>query len=413
MRCVLIVGDGMADLPLQELGDMTPLEVANVESMNALACRGVLGLLDPIAPGIAPGSDAANLAFLGYDSEFVCRGRGAFEAAGLGLNVGVGDLAFRCNFVTVDEGLCLVDERAGRIGGVEAKVLGECVEQVRLRVHSNVEVFFRQGLGFKGALVLRGEGLSGNVSAVLPKVGSVVGAVAPLDGSFEAKHTADVLNEFIHLSNQMLRVHPVNVERVLEGKLSANAVLPWSGCGRPDMVPFGERYGLRASCVAAASLIKGIGKFSGMDIVDVVGATGDLDTDTLAKADAVFSAFEAGSDFVYVHVEAPDEASHDGNVAGKIGIIQKIDALVGRIMAGVDLLDTVVVLVSDHVTSCRFRAHTGDAVPVCFAGGNVVSDGVNGFSERLAYKGGLGRIRGKDIMPMVLNYMGKPEKLGW
>jgi 2,3-bisphosphoglycerate-independent phosphoglycerate mutase len=413
MRCVLIVGDGMADLPLQELDDRTPLEAANVVSMDTLACRGVLGLLDPISPGIAPGSDAANLAFLGYDSEFVCRGRGAFEAAGVGLHVGMGDLAFRCNFVTVDEKLCLVDERAGRIGGVEAKVLGECVERICLKVHSDVEVFFRQGLGFKGALVLRGERLSGNVSAVLPKKGDVVGMVAPLDGSFEAKHTADVLNEFIALSSQVLKSHPVNVGRVVEGMLPANAVLPWSGCGRPDMVSFWEKYGLRASCVAAASLIKGIGKFSGMDVVDVAGATGDLDTDTGAKAEAVFAAFEKGNDFVYVHVEAADEASHDGNVAGKIGIIKKIDALVGKILERVDLADTLVVLMSDHVTSCRFRAHTGDAVPVCFAGGNVVSDGVTGFSERLAYKGGLGRIRGKDIMPMVLNYMGKPEKLGW
>jgi 2,3-bisphosphoglycerate-independent phosphoglycerate mutase len=178
------------------------------------------------------------------------------------------------------------------------------------------------------------------------------------------------------------------------------------------LVSFWEKYGLRASCVAAASLIKGIGKFSGMDVVDVVGATGDLDTDTRAKADAVLSSFAGGSDFVYVHVEAADEASHDGDVEGKISIIKKIDALVGRILEGVDLVDTVVVLVSDHVTSCKFRAHTGDAVPVCFAGGNVVSDGVTGFSERLAYKGGLGRIRGKDIIPMLLNYMGKPEKLG-
>jgi 2,3-bisphosphoglycerate-independent phosphoglycerate mutase len=413
MRCVLIVGDGMADLPLQELGGRTPLEVADVGSMDTLACRGVLGLLDPIMPGIAPGSDAANLAFLGYDSELVCKGRGPFEAAGVGLDVRPGDLAFRCNFVTVDRDLCLVDERAGRVGGVEAEVLGESVAQICLKEHLDVEIFFRQALGFKGALVLRGEHLSGNVSAVLPDRGVVVGRVAPLDGSFEAKYTAEVLNEFIQLTNQTLQVHPVNVKRQSEGKLPANAVLPWSGCNRPDMMSFGEKYGLNACCVAAASLIKGIGRFSGMDVVDVVGATGDLDTDALAKAEAVLAALDNGSDFVFVHIEATDEASHDGDVLGKIAIIKKIDALVGRILAGVDLSDTVIVLVPDHVSSCRLRAHTGDAVPVCFAGGNVVSDEVKGFSERLAYKGGLGRIRGKDIMPMVLNYMGKPEKLGW
>ena len=413
MRCVLIVGDGMADLPLQELDFRTPIEAAEVKFMDKLAYQGVLGLLDPIAPGIAPGSDAANLAFLGYNSEQVCRGRGAFEAAGVGLHIGKDDLAFRCNFVTVDKRLCLIDERAGRISDVEAKMLSESIEQIKLEVHSDVKVFFRQALGFKGALVLRGEGLSGNVSAVLPKTGEAVGKVVALDNSFEAKRTADVLNEFIYLSHQVLLVHPINAMRSKAGKMLANAIVPWSGCGMPDMVSFGEKYGLKASCVAAASLIKGIGKFSGMNIIDVMGATGDLDTNTLAKANAVLSALESGSDFVFVHIEAADEASHDGDVLGKIAIIKKIDALLGKILSEVDLSNTLVVLVSDHVTSCKLRAHTGDAVPVCFAGGNVVSDGVKCFSERLAYKGGLGRIRGKDIMPMVLNYMGKPEKLGW
>jgi len=412
MRCVLIVGDGMADVPLRELGFRTPIEVAEPRWMNRLACEGALGLLDPIAPGIAPGSDMANLAFLGYDVGSVCRGRGPFEAVGVGLQVRPGDLAFRCNFVTVDEGLCLVDERAGRIGG-EAEVLGEVVEQVCLKVNSDVEVFFRQGLGFKGALVLRGERLSCNVSAVLPGVGGRVAVVAPLDGSFEAKHTADVLNEFIQLSYEVLRGHPVNVGRKCMGKVSANAVLPWSGGERPEMVSFQEKYNLRASCVAAASLIKGIGRFCGMDVPDVVGATGGVDTDVLAKAEGVLAALRGGCDFVYVHVEACDEVSHDGDVGGKIAVIRKIDELVGRIFEGVNLSDTVVVLAPDHATSCVTRAHTGDAVPICFAGGNVVSDGVTVYSERSAYKGGLGRIRGKDIMPMVLNYIGKPEKVGW
>ncbi|MDR2203868.1 MAG: 2,3-bisphosphoglycerate-independent phosphoglycerate mutase [Nitrososphaerota archaeon] len=413
MHCVLIVGDGMADRPLQELNFRTPIEAANPKFMNRLACLGALGLLDPIAPGVVAGSDVANLTFLGYDSESVCKGRGPFEAAGVGLQLRQGDLAFRCNFVSVDEGLCLVDERADRIGGVEAEVLGGAVEQICLGMNSDVEVFFKQGLGFKGALVLRGDKLSCNVSAVLPNVGGFVGAVAPLDGSFEAKHTADVLNEFIQSTSQMLNSHPVNVERKVMGKRPANAVLPWSGSEKPEvMVPFQEKYGLKATCIAAASLIKGIGKFSGMSVPDVVGVTGELDTDTLAKADAALVALKGGNDFVYVHVEAPDEASHDGNVAGKVAIIQKIDALVGRIVDRVDLSDTVIVLASDHATSCRSMAHTGDAVPVCFAGVNVVCDGVTVYSERSAYKGGLGRIRGKDIMPMALSYMGKFEKLG-
>jgi 2,3-bisphosphoglycerate-independent phosphoglycerate mutase len=396
----------MADQPLQELDFKTPIEAAIPQAMNRLAYKGALGLLDPIAPGVVPGSDTANLAFLGYDPEFVCEGRGPFEAVGAGLQVKEGDLAFRCNFVTADEKLCLVDERAGRIG-VEAEVLGEAVEQIRLKVHSDVEVYFKHVAGFKGALVLRGDNLSSNVTRLLPKNGSSIVAIMPLDGSFEAKRTAAVLNEFVQLSSQVLKFHPVNVKREAVNMLPANAVLPWSGGRRPVMESFQVKYGLRASCVAAVSLIKGIGLLSGMDVPDVLGATGEQDTDTLAKADAVLSAFREGKDFVYVHVEAADEASHDGDVEGKIAVIKKIDRLVGRILDSVDLSDTVIVLAPDHATSCMTKLHTSDAVPVCFAGANVISDNVTVYSERSAYKGGLNHISGKDIMPMVLKYMGR------
>jgi 2,3-bisphosphoglycerate-independent phosphoglycerate mutase len=408
MRGILIVGDGMADQPLQELGFRTPIEAAKPQAMNRLAHMGTLSLLDPIAPGVVPGSDTANLAFLGYNPELVCEGRGPFEAAGVGLQLKDGDLAFRCNFATVDNGLCLVDERAGRIADAEAKILGEAVEQIELKENSDVELCFKQALGFKGALVLRGDNLSSNVAKFLPKIGgSVVEAVA-LDSSFEAKRTVGVLNEFVELSNQVLKFHPVNVKRGLVScGRPANVVLPWSGGRKPEMASFYEKFGLRASCVAAVSLIKGIGKLSGMVVPDVVGATGDVDTDTLAKADAALAAFDTGCDFVYVHVEAADEVSHDGDIFGKVEVVRKIDALVDRVLEGVDLSDTVVVLVPDHVTSCRTRAHTCDAVPVCFAGANVVPDEVTVYSERLAYKGGLNRISGKDIMPMALNYMGR------
>ncbi|MDR2708160.1 MAG: 2,3-bisphosphoglycerate-independent phosphoglycerate mutase [Nitrososphaerota archaeon] len=407
MRGILIVGDGMADQPLQELNFKTPIEAANPQAMNRLACRGVLGLLDPIAPSVVPSSDTANLALLGYNSDFVYEGRGPFEASGAGLQLKEGDVAFRCNFVTVDENLCLVDERAGRVGGVDAKVLGKVVEQIELKDNSDVELYFKQTLGFKAALVLRGDGLSSKVYRALPNVGDSVVSILPLDGSFEARRTAGVLNEFVQLSNQVLDVHPVNVERKVVNRRPANAVLPWSGGVKPDVSSFQGKYSLRASCVAAVSLIKGIGRLSGMDVPDVLGATGERDTDTLAKADAVLAAFREGKDFVYVHIEAADEASHDGDVEGKIAVIKKIDMLVDRILSSVDLSDTVIALMPDHATSCMTMRHLCDAVPVCFAGANVISDNVTVYSERSAYKGGLSHISGKDIMPMMLNYMGR------
>ncbi len=399
----------MADRPLSELDFITPLEAAKPAYMDRLALEGSLGLLDPIAPGIAPGSDAANLALLGYDPWVVCGGRGPFEAAGVGLSFKKGDLAFRCNFGTVNENLCLMDERAGRIGD-EAEALGKVIEQLKLKVNSDVDVQFKQAMGFKGAMVLRGEKLSPKVTLPLPNSGSRVGSIRPLDNSYEAKHTADALNEFIKLTHSTLQTHPINVRLKAEGKLPANVVLPWSGSKIPSIASFESKYGLKGACVAAASLIKGMGKLSGLNVIDVAGATGDLDTDTIAKADAAIEALKS-CDFVFIHVEAPDEASHDGNVVGKISIIQKMDAMIGSLLERIDLSETCVVLAPDHATSCKSRAHTGDAVPVCFAGGEVVKDDVSSYSERCAYKGGLNRICGKDIMPLVLNYMGIPEKI--
>jgi 2,3-bisphosphoglycerate-independent phosphoglycerate mutase len=411
MRCILIVGDGMADQPLQELDFKTPIEAANPQAMNKLAQQGALGLLDPIAPNVIPSSETANLAFLGYNPELICEGRGPFEATGAGLQLKEGDIAFRCNFVTANESLCLIDERAGRIGGVEAKILGETIEQIQLKTHSDVEISFKQTLGFKSALVLHGDNLSSKVTKFLPKTGESITSIMPLDGSFEAKHTANVLNEFVQLTSQTLKTHPVNIKRKASNQMPANAVLPWSGGKKPDMIPFQVKYGLRASCVAAVSLIKGIGKLSRMDTPDVSGATGEQDTDTLAKADAVLAAFGEGKDFVYVHIEAADEASHDGDITGKVAVIKKIDALVDRLLDNVDLTDTVIVLAPDHATSCKSRMHTSDAVPVCFSGANVISDTTMVYSERSAYKGGLKRINGKDIMPTVLKYMGKNQNV--
>jgi 2,3-bisphosphoglycerate-independent phosphoglycerate mutase len=409
VRCIVIVGDGMADRPLRELDFKTPLEAAEPKSMGRLASCGISGLLDTVAPGIAPGSDAANLAVLGYDPWVVCGGRGPFEAAGAGLKLELGDVAFRCNFATVNNDYFLVDERAGRIRG-EAKALGETIEQIRLKDNSDIEVYFKQSLGFKGALVLRGDKISSKVTSVLPKIGNRVGVIMPLDNSSEAKRTADALNEFTKLTYEKLSDHPVNVTRKSEGKMPANIVIPWSGSKPPKMQSFKKKYKLKASCVAAASLIKGIAKLSEMSIVEVAGATGDLDTDTIAKADAALTAL-GSSDFVFVHVEGPDEASHDGNIQGKIAIIKKIDAMIAKILDSVDLGEVCVVLLADHATSCKSRAHTGDPVPVSFASNELVSDGVACYSERAAYKGGLNRILGKDIMPLVLNLMGCPQKI--
>ena len=406
MRVILIIGDGMADLPLNELDGKTPLESANPTNMNRLAANGSSGLLDPIAPGIAPGTEAAHLSILGYDPQMAQSGRGPFEAAGANIALQAGDLAFRCNFATIDDELVVIDERAGRIG-TEAAELAQMLQKIKLKKYPDVQIVFRQTLGFKGALVFRGDKLSANVAAPMPKKGDIAASVKPLDNSLEANYTADVLNEFTKASYELLKNHPVNAKRKLEGKPVANVVIPWSGANVPILEPFSKKYGLNAACVAAASVIKGIGKLCGMTVIDVKNATGELDTDTLAKADAALKALE-NHNFVLVHVEAADEASHDGNIESKISIIKKIDSMVGKILDNINLIDTAIILVSDHVTSTQFRSHTDDPVPIAIAGGRIVKDGVVTYSEKAAEKGGLGRIQGKAVMPLIMNLFDNP-----
>jgi 2,3-bisphosphoglycerate-independent phosphoglycerate mutase len=405
-RCILIVGDGMADLPLAQLDGKTPLQAANPKNLNRLASLGASGTLDTIAPDFAPGSDAANLAILGYQTKVA--GRGPFEAAGAKIKVCAGDLAFRCNFATVDSQMRIVDERAGRIGK-EAQVLGKLFSRVKLRRNPDFQVIFKQTLGFKGALIVRGPNVSPNISSELPEKSEVV-AVKANNKSVAAKKTADALNEFIQISYQKLINHPINKKRISKGLAPANIIVPWSGGLVPHLQPFSEKYHLKAACVAAVSIIKGIGKLTEMKVIDVEGATGELDTNTLAKADAAIDALK-NFDFVFVHVEGADEASHDGNVQGKIAVIQKIDAMVGRILNRVDLNHVCVALMADHATSCESRKHLGVSVPITIASTRIARDGVTHYNEIDVINGGLHCMMGKNVMPMLLTIMhSKREK---
>ncbi len=406
MRVILIVGDGMADLPIAEIGNRTPLEVANPTNMHRLASKGCSGLLDPIIPGVVPGTEAAHLSLLGYDPQISQGGRGPFEAAGAGIELRVGDLAFRCNFATINNDFLVLDERAGRIGS-DALELAKVLQTIKLKKYPDVQIIFRQALGFKAALVLRGEGLSPNVYAHMPKRGDLVAAIRPKDSTIEALRTAEILNEVSSASYTLLKNHPINLKRKREGEPEANAIIPWSGGLTPVLSPFSQKYGLSAACVAAASVIKGIGKLCSMTVIDVKGATGELNTDVLAKADAALTALRT-YDFVLLHVEAADEASHDGDILGKISIIKKIDSMVGRIIDNVDLSEVMIVLVSDHVTSTKLRVHTADPVPIVITGGPFCQDAVTEYNEKAALKGSLKRLQGNAFMPLIMNLFNKP-----
>lgn len=399
MKAIVIIGDGMADEPLEELNFMTPLEVAEVRNMNLLASNGVSGVLIPTLPE----SDVANLAAFGYDPEEFYTGRGGFEAIGSGLQLLEADLAFRCDFATINEDFVVVNERAGRIRE-EAAELVNALQDVRLKRSPEVEIIFKQALGFKGVLVLRGGGLSTNVRTSPPRLGCRIDLVRPLDASIEARRTCEVLNELIRTSYNILKEHPVNKRRKLAGKPVANVIVPWGPGTKPSLQPFYERYKLKAACVAAARLIRGIAKLAGMTVIDVPRATGEIDTDTIAKAEAALEALK-DHDIVFLHVGGPDEASHDGDVYGKISIIKRMDEMIGLILENVDLEDTYLILLADHVTSTKLRIHMKDPAPITLAGEKVVHDGVSRFSERTAMKGGLGAIKHLDLMPILLNLM--------
>ncbi|MGB9959106.1 MAG: 2,3-bisphosphoglycerate-independent phosphoglycerate mutase [Candidatus Bathyarchaeales archaeon] len=411
MKLLLIIGDGMADRPLKELSYSTPLEAAKPQNMNMLASNGISGLLYAVAPGIVPGSDVANLSILGYDPYKDYTGRGCFEAVGAGIELKEGDLAFRCNFATINDNFIVVDERAGRIHDDEADELEKELQKIRLRTTSDIQVVFRHTIGFKGAMVLRGENLCLEVEAPMPKAGLKADAIKPKDKTLEAEKTANALNEFIRETHRKLKNHPINKKREKEGLPKANAVIPWGGGKKPNLKSLNEKYELKGACVAAVSLIKGMCRLAGMNVIHVPEATGDINTNTMAKADAALKALK-NHDFVMVHVEGPDEASHEGDVKGKIIIIRKIDSMVGRILEHISLEETCVTLLADHTTSTKLRKHTADPTPITIAGAEVIKDEVSRYSEREAYKGRLGHIRGKHVMPILLNLIGRTAKFG-
>jgi len=412
MKAIMVVGDGMADRPLRELKGKTPLEAAEKPSLNWIAENGVCGIIDPIAPGVPPGSDTAHLALLGYDPFKVYAGRGALEALGSGVEILPEDVAFRCNFATVDDHLRVIDRRAGRIETDDASRLAEGFKEVTLEEHPEVQVVFKNTLQHRAVLLLRGHGLSMMVSDSDPqKVGRLVLKVHPLDNTSEAGEAAEIVNGLTQHLHEILKNHPVNEERKKRGLLPANIIL-CRGAGKlPDMTLIPLQYGVHAAAISAMPLVRGVCKAAGMRLLVVSGATGTYDTDVVAKAKAAVQAIQS-YDLVFVHVKAPDVASHDGKVQQKIKMIKKIDEMMGHVLRNVNLDETVVVVTADHTTSLSTREHEGDPVPVAIAGPGVRIDEVREFGERACARGGLGRIRGVDLMPIVMNLLGKVKKFG-
>lgn len=399
----------MADRPLKELNGKTPLEAAEKPSLNYVAGKGVCGIFDPIAPGISPGTDTATLALLGYEALKVYTGRGALEALGAEVEILPGDVAFRCNFATVDENLTVLDRRAGRIETAEASKLAEYLKKIR---YPEVEVLFKNTVQHRAILRLRGSSLSMKVSDSDPeKVGKRVLKIKAVDNTTEAKKTAVVVNELMQQFHEVLREHPLNKERKRKGLPPANIVLCRGAGELLRITPLHQQYEIRAAAIAAVPIVKGVCKAAGMETLDVQGATGTYNSDFMAKGKAAFQALKS-YDFVFLHVKATDLASHDGKVSRKVKLVEKIDDVVGFLLENVNLDETILAVTADHTTSSATRKHEGDPVPVALAGPGVRTDDVKEFGERACAKGGLGRIRGKDLMPTIMSLLGKGEHFG-
>ena len=405
MKVMLIILDGMGDRPSEALGGKTPLEAAETPNMDELAKKGINGMMDPIAPGIRAGSDTAHLSILGYDPYKVYTGRGPFEAAGEGLELRPGDVAFRCNFATMMEGE-ITDRRAGRIKEGTHE-LAKALDGMEI---DGVRVIFKESVEHRAVLVLRGEGLSASISDADPHELGPVHEVRPLDESPEAKRTADIVNTFVKESYERLKEHPVNKKRIEEGLPPANIVLPRGAGMVPHLPSFTERYRIRAAAISGVSIVRGVCRLAGMDVLDVEGAKGTANSDFNAKVLAGLDYLTNRGDFVLINMKAPDLFGHDGDPKGKKEIIERIDSAIENIGDFVD--NGVIAITADHSTPCDVMDHSGDPVPLLIAGKGVRTDDVGAFGERNAMKGGLGHIRGNDLLNILFQLAGLSEKFG-
>ncbi|MEM0331621.1 MAG: 2,3-bisphosphoglycerate-independent phosphoglycerate mutase [Archaeoglobaceae archaeon] len=403
MPLLLVILDGMPD---RSLNGKTPLSVAKKPNMDALADLGVNGIMDVVAPGVRPGSDTSHLALLGYDPYKYYTGRGPIEAAGVGIEVKPGDVAFRANFATVEgEGSIfekvVVDRRAGRIQDTK-----ELIKAIREEVELPVDFYIERGSGHRAAVVFRGEGLQAEVSDVDPKV---VGAKVKKANALneEAQKTAEIVNEFVQKVHEVLDKHPINEERQKAGLPKANALL-LRGAGIAPRIPsFKDKYNLKLCVIAAAAIVKGVGAIVGGKTVTPDGATGNKFTDVNAKVKCALRELKH-SDVVLLHFKATDELGHDGDFDGKREFIEKVDSAFEDLLN----LDACIILTSDHSTPVKTREHTADPVPIAMVHENVRRDEVTKFSEFEAFKGGLCRIRGLDVMNIALDLLDLAKKFG-
>jgi 2,3-bisphosphoglycerate-independent phosphoglycerate mutase len=406
-KILFIVLDGISDRPCPDLNGLTPLAAAKTPVLDKLAAEGCCGIMDTIAPGIRPGSDTAHLSLLGYDPHKYYTGRGPLECEGTGIHMEPGMIGFRCNFATLSPEGIITDRRAGRIHDTQAlsKTIQDEVDLSGYRVGFS----FRSGAGHRAALALKGKGLGYCVSSNDPKKEGVPPLKVTEGKQTQAdQKTADICNDFVKQSSEILFNHPVNVERVKKGLAPANIVLMRGAGEMGDFEPFEMRYGLKGSVIAAASLITGIGNAVGLEHIHVDGITGSQDSNIAGKVVAALAELKK-KDFVLVNIKGADESGHDGLAVQKRNFIEKIDSVLEPLLA---VKDCIIIVCADHSTPCSIKDHSADPVPVIIRGDGVRMDDVVRFDEFSCARGGLSRIHGCDLMPIALDLINRAHKFG-
>ena len=407
-KAVLVVMDGLGDRPVPELGGKTPLQAAKSPTFDRLAKEGQNGLMDVIGPGITPGSDTAHLALFGYDPNKDYPGRGPLETMGTGLESKPGDIAFRANFATVDKDMTVLDRRAGReFSPEEQAILQGKIDGIEI---GDVTVRFLATVEHRGALILRGKDLSAEITDVDPhETGLKILECKPQKP--EAKKTADVVNKLMIEVNKRLRDLDMNKEREKRGLPPANAIL-LRGPGRHhEIQTLKDKYGISSVVIAGGALYIGTAKYVGMVHEKAEGQTGTIDTNFHNIAMKAIECIEGDYDYIFVHIKATDNASHDYNAKEKVLAIELTDEMVGKIIDKVG--DKIVIAVTgDHSTPVTVGEHACDPVPIVLWSKFMRPDGVVKYSEIDAASGSLHTIRGHAVMPLLLGYSGHIEKFG-
>ena len=392
MKYAVLIGDGMADYPIEQLGGKTPLEAARTPNMDFIARHGRLGRVTTVPKGMAPGSDVAIISILGYDPLKYYTGRGPLEAANLGIRLEGNDVAFRCNLITVGENK-IIDYSAGHISSKEAEILIRSLDKEL----GTDKIKFYPGVSYRHIVVIKDAAFTDLRKIICRPPHDIIGK--KVSKNLPKGDDVEILIKLMRDSRAVLESHEINLVRIDLKENPANMIWLWGQGRDPDIPKFSDKYGLTGSVISAVDLIKGLGRIIGLQVINVPGATGYYDTDYKGKAEAALKQLKH-QDFVFLHVEAPDEAGHNGDLREKITAIERFDQMVvGTILSAYKRKKNFrVIVLPDHATPVSLRTHTDDPVFFGIFGADILGAGFTGFCEKEAQKSELCFEKGFELM---------------